>query len=166
MALLFPSCFRLPTETVSFAPQWGERSSSMFKSARSGCLVFLGLLAGCGGGAPSTSYSGPPPPHQGSLITIPGSRGYVEVVKKEVSGKSPVSAEVSFYFLKNDAATPYSPSPGAGTLAVGKKKVNLKAEGDGLVTPNGPPLFPKGGVDGWLIVDLGGKSINIPLGLR
>jgi hypothetical protein len=76
------------------------------------------------------------------------------------------SRPVSFYFLKDDAATPYSPSPGAGTLAVGKKKVNLKAEGDGLVTPNGPPLFPKGGVDGWLIVDLGGKSINIPLGLR
>jgi hypothetical protein len=138
----------------------------MFKIARSSCLVFLGLLAGCGGGAPSTSDAGPPPPHKGSLITIPGSKGYVEVVKKEVSGKSPVSAEVSFYFLKDDAATPYSPTPAAGTLAVGKKKVNLKAEGDGLVTPNGPALFPTGGVDGWLNVDLGGKSINIPLGLR
>jgi hypothetical protein len=138
----------------------------MFRIVRAGCLVFLGVLSGCGGGAPSTSDSGPPPPHKGSLITIPGGKGFVEVVKKDVSGNSPVSAEVSFYFLKDDGSTPYSPSPGAGTLTVGKKKVDLKAEGDGLVTPNGPPLLPKGGMDGTLSVDLDGKSINIPLGVR
>ena len=138
----------------------------MFRIARAGCLVFLGVLAGCGGSAPSTSDSGPPPPHKGKLIAIPGSMGYVEVVKKEVSGKSPVSAEVSFYFLKDDGTTPFSPSPSVGTLTVGKKKVDLKADGDGLVTPNGPPLFPKGGVDGVLSVELDGKSMNIPLGVR
>jgi hypothetical protein len=138
----------------------------MFKIARSGCFVFLGLLAGCGGGAPSTSYSGPPPPHKGSLVAISGGKGYVEIVKKEASGKSPVSAEISFYFLRDDGATLYSPSPNAGTLTVGQKKVDLKAEGDGLVTPNGPPLFPKSGLDGMLRVDLDGKSINIQLGLR
>jgi hypothetical protein len=138
----------------------------MFRIARSGCLVFLGCLAGCGGVAPSTSYSGPPPPHKGNLVAISGGKGYVEVVKKEVSPRSPVSAEISFYFLRDDGTTPYSPSPGAGTLTVGKKTVDLKAEDDGLVTPNGPPLFPKKGVDGMLRVDLDGKSINIPLGLR
>ena len=120
----------------------------MFRIARSGCLVFLGLLAGCGGGAPSTSYSGPPPPHKGNRIAISGGQGYVEVVKKEVSGRSPISAEISFYFLRDDGTTPYSPSPGAGTLTVGKKKVDLKAEGDGLVTPNGAsPLSEERG--GW-----------------
>ena len=138
----------------------------MFRIARSGCLVLFGLVAGCGGGAPSTSYSGPPPPHKGNLVAFPGGKGYVEVVKKEVSGKSPVRAEISFYFLRDDGVTLYSPSPSAGTLTVGKKKVDLNAEGDGLVTPNGPPLFPKSGVDGMLRVDLDGKSINIPLGLR
>jgi hypothetical protein len=138
----------------------------MFKIARSGCLVFLGLLGGCGGGAPSTSYSGPPPPHKGNVIAISGGKGYVEIVKKEVAGKSPVSAEISFYFLRDDGATPYSPSPAAGTLTVGKKKVDLKAEGDGLVTPTGLPLFPKSVVDGLLSVNLDGKSIDIPLGLR
>ncbi len=138
----------------------------MFKIVRSGCLVFLGLLAGCGGGPASTSYSGPPPPHKGNRIAISGGQGYVEVVKKEVSGRSPISAEISFYFLRNDGTTPYSPSPAAGTLTVGKKKVDLKAEGDGLVTPTGLPLFPKSGVDGMLSVDLDGKSINIHLGLR
>ncbi len=138
----------------------------MFKIARSGCFVFLGLLAGCGGGVPSTSDSGPPPPHQGNRIAISGGQGYVEVVKKEVSGRSPISAEISFYFLRNDGTTPISPSPAAGTLTVGKRKVDLKAEGDGLVTPTGLPLFPKSGVDGMLSVNLDGKSINIPLGLR
>jgi hypothetical protein len=138
----------------------------MFRIARSGCLVFLGLLAGCGGGTASTSYSGPPPPHKGNRIAISGGQGYVEVVKKEVSGRSPISAEISFYFLKDDGATLYSPSPSAGTLTVGKKKVDLKAEGEGLVTPKGPPLFPESGIDGMLRVDLDGKSINIQLGLR
>jgi hypothetical protein len=138
----------------------------MFKIARSGCLVFLGLLAGCGGGVPSTSYSGPPAPHKGNRIAISGGQGYVEVVKKEVSGRSPISAEISFYFLRDDGSTPYSPSPAAGTLTVGKRKVDLKAEGDGLVTPTGLPLFPKSGVDGMLRINLDGKSINIPLGLR
>jgi hypothetical protein len=138
----------------------------MFRIARSGCLVFLGLLAGCGGGPASTSYSGPPPPHKGNRIAISGGQGYVEVVKKEVSGRSPISAEISFYFLRNDGTTPYSPSPAAGTLTVGKRKVDLKAEGDGLVTPTGLPLFPKSGVDGMLRINLDGKSINIPLGLR
>ncbi len=138
----------------------------MVRIARAGCLVFLGVLAGCGGSAPSTSDSGPPPPHKGNLIAIPGGMGYVEVVKKEVSESSPVGAEVSFYFLKDDGKTPFSPSPGSGTLAIGKKKVDLKAEGDGLVTPDGPPLFLKGGVDGILSVELDGKSINIPLGVR
>ncbi len=138
----------------------------MFRIARTGCLVVLGVLAGCGGGAPSTLDPGTPPPHKGNLITIPGGKGFVEIVQKEVSGKSPVSAEVSFYFLKEDGTTPISPSPGAGTLTVGKKKVDLKAEGDGLVTPNGPPLFPKGGMDGVLSVELDGKSVNIPLGVR
>ncbi len=138
----------------------------MFRIAHSGCLAFLGLVAGCGGGVPSTSYSGPPPAHKGNLVAISGGKGYVEIVKKEVSGKSPVSAEISFYFLRDDGATLYSPSPSAGTLTVGKKMVDLKVEGDGLITPNGPPLFPKSGIDGMLRVELDGKPINVPLGLR
>ena len=140
----------------------------MLKIARVGCLVLLGISAGCGGGAPSTADSGPTPPHQGNLARMPGGQGYVEVVqKKAASATQTMTGEVSFYFLKDDGKTPASPAPAAGSLEVGKKKVALKAEGDALVTPSGPPLFPKsGGVDGVLSVELDGKPVNIPLGVR
>jgi hypothetical protein len=113
-----------------------------------------------------TSNPGTPPPHSGNLIVLPGGKGYVEVVKKSgVSGKAPVTGEVAFYFLK-DMSTPFSPAPSSGTLTVGKKKVSLKSEGDALVTPEGPPLFAKGDVDGALSVELDGKETTIPLGIR
>ena len=34
------------------------------------------------------------------------------------------------------------------------------------MTPEGPPLFPKGDVDGTLTVELDGKPVNIPMGVR
>jgi hypothetical protein len=92
----------------------------------------------------------------------------VEVVqKKSDSSTTPMTGEVSFYFLKEDGATPISPAPTGGTLEVGKKKLTLKPEGDALVTPAGPPLFARiDGVDGILRVELDGKTVNIPLGVR
>ena len=99
-------------------------------------------------------------------MRLPANAGYVEVVKKPGSpARTPMAGEVSFYFLK-DASTPISPAPTAGTLTVGKKKVTLKPEGDALVTPEGPPLFPNGDVDGTLTVELDGKPVNIPMGVR
>lgn len=128
------------------------------------CLMTTTLI-GCGGG-PSLSDPGPPPPHGGNLLRLPANAGYVEVVKKpSSSATTPMTGEVSFYFLK-DASTPISPTPTVGTLTVGKKKVALKSEGDALVTPEGPPLFPKGDVDGILTVELGGKPVDIPMGIR
>jgi hypothetical protein len=139
----------------------------MPKIARAAGLVLLGILTGCGGGPPSTSNAGPPPPHQGNLTTLPGGKGYVEVVqKKAASPTTPLTGEVSFYFLKDDGSTPFAPAPSTGTLTVGKKKITLEAQGDGLATPNGPPIFPKGGVDGELSVELDGKPVTIPLGVR
>ncbi len=139
----------------------------MPKIARAAGLVLLVTLSGCGGGPPSTSNPGPPPPHQGNRTSLPGGKGYVEVVqKKATSPTTPLTGEVSFYFLKEDGSTPFSPAPTSGTLTVGKKKVSLRPEGEGLATPNGPPLFPKGGVDGELSVELDGQSVTIPLGVR
>jgi hypothetical protein len=137
----------------------------MTRIARVGSFALISLLAGCGGGS-LTSNPGTPPPHGGNLIAIAGDRGYLEVVKKAgVPAKGPVTAEVSFYFLK-DPSTPYSPAPTSGTLIIGNKKVALKVQGDALVTPDGPALFPKGGVDGSVSVELDGKAVNIPLGVR
>src|SRR5947207_4391808 len=131
----------------------------MIRIARIGGFVVLGIFAGCGGGS-LTSNPGTPPPHGGDLIILPGGRGYVEVVKKaSASGKGPVTGEAAFYFLK-DMATPFAPPPRSGTLTVGRKTVTLTADGDGLVTPNGPPLF-EGDPDGTLSVELDGKPVNI-----
>ncbi len=137
----------------------------MVKVPRVSCLILLGLLTGCGGGT-STTNPGSAPPHHGNLIALPGGKGYVEIVQKEAgSAKSTMSAEVSFYLI-NQSNEPLSPAPAAGTLTIGEKKIDLKPEGEALVTPTGPPLFPKGGLDGVLSVELEGKSINIPLGIR
>jgi hypothetical protein len=98
---------------------------------------------------------------------MPGNAGLLEVVKKDTtSSTATVTSELSFYFFK-DAYTPYSPSPTSGTLTLGNgKKVQLKSEGESLVTPPGLPLFAKGDLDGSLTVELAGSSKTIPLGVR
>ena len=137
----------------------------MIRMPHAVCILLAALLTGCGQGS-LTSDPGTPPPHGGKLVKLPGGQGYVEVVKKAVtSSKESTSGEAAFYFLK-DMTDPYSPAPSSGTLTVGKKKVTLKSEGDALVTPTGPPLFAKSDVDGILSVDLDGKPISIPLGVR
>ncbi len=139
----------------------------MPRIARAGYPLVLGILIGCGGGPPSTSNTGTPPPHDGKLVKLPGGKEYVEVVQKTpASAGSPLTGELTFYFLKEDGTTPISPSPSTGTLEVGNKSITLKPDGDALATPNGPPLFPKGGLDGILSVDLDGKPVKVPLGVR
>ncbi len=98
---------------------------------------------------------------------MPGGKGYLEVVqKKATSPSTPMTGEVSFYFLKEDGSTPFSPAPTSGSLTVGKNKVALQSEGEGLATPSGAPLFPTGALDGILSVELDGKPVTIPLGVR
>ena len=101
------------------------------------------------------------------MIALPDGKGSVEVVKKNVgAGSEKASGEVAFYFLQA-GNTPMSPGPTSGTLTVGKKVVTLKCEGDALVTPEGPSLFPKGAaLDGVLSFELDGKPLSVPLGLR
>ncbi len=141
----------------------------MTRMARAGCyvlLLFAGMAAGCGSSS-LTDATGPPPPHGGTLFRLPEGKGFVEVVKKEAgASKENITGEASFYFLNKDGTTPYSAGPTTGSLTVGKTKVTLKSEGDALVTPSGPALFPKGGVDGALTFELDGKTVTIPLGLR
>ncbi len=134
---------------------------------RAAWLLCVGFSIGCGGGPPSTSNPGEPPPHGGVSISVPGGTGLVEIVTKDTSkSQQSVTSEVSFYFFKS-AYTPYSPAPSAGTLTLGNgEKVQLKSEGEALVTPPGPALFKKGVVDGTLTVQLDGASRTIPLGVR
>lgn len=140
----------------------------MIRSRDSRILPLLAALPllGCEPGPPSTTATGPPPPHQGAVLELPDGEGFVEIVqKKPASPKTPLDKELSFYFLK-DMTTPLAPSPSTGTLTVGKKAVELKADGDALVTPAGPPIFPQGDLEGILKVELGGGAKSIPLRTR
>jgi hypothetical protein len=130
----------------------------MFRIAQASCLLLIGMSIGCGG-APSTSNAGTPPPHAGNLIPLPEGGGFVEVVKK--------TGGASFYFFKDSSYTPFTPAPSSATLTTANgKKVELKADGDAIVTPPGTPLSKGGEVEGVLSVDLGGKTQSIPLGVR
>jgi hypothetical protein len=125
----------------------------------------LGLLfsGGCSSKI-STADPGPPPPHGGTIVFFPDRSGVVEVVKKD--GKEPMISEVSFYFFA-DAWTPYEPAPESGVLVLSDERtISLKADGDALVTPPGPPLFADGDVDGVLRVTIDGETRQIPLGVR
>jgi hypothetical protein len=129
-------------------------------------LVLAALLAAGCGGQGATSDPGPPTPHGGELISLPGGKGFVEVVKKAGStSKAPSIAEVSFYFHKT-MTTPYSPAPTSGSLTIGKKTISLQSSGDALVTPSAAAPLMKGDLDGVLSVELDGKPTAIPLGVR
>lgn len=129
------------------------------------CFLAASLLVGCGQGS-LTSDPGTPPPHGGRLVRLPGNQGFLEIVKTGgAPGKSNKVEKVEFYLLK-DMATPFSPAPSSATLTVGKKKTDLRVDGDALVTPGGPAVFGKGDVDGVLSVEVDGKAMNIPLGVR
>jgi hypothetical protein len=166
-AIRWERLFAARTLPAAIVPSGKSDNFGVFfmpKLARAASLSLLGLFIGCGG-PPSLSDGGPPPAHGGNLIALPGGQGYVEVVQKDGTAGKSMSAEASFYFLK-DGTTPMSPAPSAGTLTVGKNTVTLKPSGDALVTPDGPPLFPKGVVDGRLSVQIDGKTTVIPLGMR
>ena len=135
------------------------------------CLCLLGLclagsVVGCHGDTLSTTDLGTAPPHAGSLITLPGGRGFIEVVKKE--GQAPITSEVAFYFYRDSVYTPLDSIPETGELVMdGKRKVSLISDGEGaLVTPTGPVLFGKRDVEGMLIVEVDGETRQIPIGIR
>jgi hypothetical protein len=129
----------------------------------------IGLIVGCGCGAFSTGATGFVAPHGGMLMPfrVGKKKGLIEIVKKEGSG--PITAEVSFYFYKENGSqfVPYNPAPDAGTLEVNRgKKVVLESDDDALVTPTGPVLFENSAVEGTLSVEFDDETRVFPLGIR
>ena len=125
-------------------------------------------MIGCGGGPPSTSNPGTPPPHGGNLIKLPGGKEFVEVVQKTAaSATAPMTGEVTFYFLKEDGTTPISPAPSTGTLD-GRQAERSPSSPKGMGSPprTGRPCSPRPGLDGILSVELDGKPVKLPLGVR
>lgn len=109
-----PWSFAVEADCMPF-PYWQTRSPAFFlemisllsRISRVGpCCVLLVLscaLGGCGGSSPSLESA--PPPHQGSMISLPDGKGSVEVVKKTVDASSKTtSGEVAFHFLQSGNA--------------------------------------------------------------
>ncbi len=131
------------------------------------CFLMIVLLAGCGNPGLSTSDPGKPLPHGGTPVSLPGGKGFVEVVKKaDVPREGNVVGEVQFFFLNEDFS-PNEAKPTSGSLAVNKGTViTLLVKDGGLATPAGKPLFAGKDPDGLLTAEVDGKTLAVPLGLR
>jgi len=129
-------------------------------------VLFLTLNTfGCGGQSISTKNPGQEPPHEGMLVPMPAGKGYVEVVKK--TGTAPISSEVTFYLYRDGKYTPFDSTPESPVLVLdSKKSVKLKVVDDAMVTPEGPVLFGKRDVEGFLRFELDGESIQVVIGGR
>jgi len=126
-------------------------------------LVLLStiVVAGCDSQAIDLTKVAPPPPHQGTVMPLPGGKAVVEVVR---TGDKQYDFE--FYFLTNDLK-PLPGAPTSGTLTVGKSNLELVASGDHLVSKGGTrKLFPDGTIGGDLKVTVDGTEILMPLGIR
>ncbi len=130
------------------------------------------FLAGCGGGAPSTSPQ-PIPPHGGNVFPIPDGLGHVEFVVKAnadpAKSKNGPPTVFAAYFLNPDRTAPLSPAPTDvrfnSNVPGGVKTYALLAKGDGFESEPAP--YRGGtGIDGELTCDLGGKRVTIPILVR
>ena len=139
-------------------------NSPMIRMPHAVCILLAALLTGCGQGSLTSDPGRLLPRRQArQAARRSGLRRGGQEGRDFEQGIDQWRGRVLF---PQGHDRPVSPAPSSGTLTVGKKKVTLKSEGDALVTPTGPPLFAKSDVDGILSVDLDGKPISIPLGVR
>ncbi|CAN5790835.1 hypothetical protein BH23PLA1_BH23PLA1_28000 [soil metagenome] len=144
---------------------------------RTGALalaIALGLLVtGCGsggtGGAGTVGgeYASVDGPHGGRAFTLPGERGYVEVVPE--SGTSPDRKLVA-YFLGPDLSTPLQGASGVSAELEPEfdppRTVSLTEAAPG--TFETPPVRELSGdmLTGTLTGTIGGESFSVPFALQ
>ncbi len=132
----------------------------MRKLPSTGALL-LALLAGCADLTPTASKT----PHNGTLVTLPEDKGFVEVAKQADPDKEG-QVQVVIYFLGPNRQAMGSP-PTAARLKLGGKStppVDLGAGPDGsLITP---PLPDVGEVTGTLTATIEGKEVSVPIAIR
>ncbi len=90
-----------------------------------GLLILpAGLLAGCGG-VNTTSGGAPAAPHGGIMATVPGGKGYAEVMVGPATGPGglrkgqQVKSQIAAFFYQPDGTTEMSPAPTDVTVKVG-----------------------------------------------
>jgi hypothetical protein len=131
------------------------------------------LLAGCGG---SSSQSGglPASPHQGNLVSLPGDRGFVEVlIDSGVAAgdrRTQAKPRIVAYFYQPDGTTEMSPGPSEVKVKVGTGEKSPVLNLSPLPKESGkyasePGTFPDG-FKGELDAKFNGESVQTPFTIR
>jgi hypothetical protein len=132
-------------------------------------LVSLAALGppGCGGaGHDQRAAVGVVASHGGTLLTLPGGKGFVELVVEPATPKSAKTpGALAAYFLKADGTGPIDPTPTGVTFTPERgKPVKLAAKGDHFVSEPGP-YTPGRELSGELTADIGGP-VQVPVQTR
>jgi hypothetical protein len=137
-------------------------------------LVVL-LLSGCGGTG-SAGNPLPSPQHGGSIVALPGERGFVELkterppVTKEKKVAPTASTKILAYFYAPDGTTAMSPVPTDVTLRIGTSergtdvKLSPEPKEAGLLVSQ-PGSYPDE-LRGQIALTLGGEPVKADFMLR
>lgn len=140
-------------------------------------VLLAAPLAGCSHRSSGT-FPTEPPPHGGMLLTLPGGRGFAELLVEQPPARSGKDAGrdavIVAYFLQGDRKSPLEPAPKDVRVAV--------ASGPQVpLTPRPHPEDPSkagqfasgvgkygesGALSGELHADLGGEAVDLPFAIR
>jgi hypothetical protein len=131
------------------------------------------LLLGCEQQAATSSGSAAsPPPHGGFLITLPGGKGYAEIVNKvaaQTAGRRPNST-ITVYFLQTDMKSPITPAPTNVSMTVDSggtpQTVPLTASAEGEFSSKPGQYGGGGDLNGKLTATIGSDSVTAPVAIR
>jgi hypothetical protein len=145
----------------------------MLKSIRCFCLMIVPacLLAGCGGSPKELPIA--QAAHGGSLVTLPGERGYVEILVEAAAGggrKAQGKSQIVAYFFQPDATTAMSPGPSdvKVKLGTGEKGAVVDLSPDPKAAgkfASEPGTFPEG-FNGQLDANVKGEAIQVSFSIR
>jgi hypothetical protein len=126
------------------------------------------MLGGCGGGGQPTTAE--VPLHGGTIVALPGNRGFAEILN-EVKPEAR-SSTVVVYFVQPDMKSPLSPAPSDVRLKIqlGRKDSIVRlapdpATGDPLAAArfaSPPGNYPWEARENELIATIDGQSVTVP----
>ncbi|HWE36587.1 MAG TPA: hypothetical protein VG406_08475 [Isosphaeraceae bacterium] len=140
--------------------------------------LLIALILGCSR-SPKT-FPTDPPPHGGVLLTLPGGRGFAEVLLDQPPAQSSRDAGrnsvIVAYFLQADKKTPLEPPPTGVRVAVdpgGGQQVPLSPRPHpedpskaGQFASAVGPYGESGALSGELRADLDGEAVALPFSIR
>jgi hypothetical protein len=140
----------------------------MPRASLSAVFLFAASLAGCAGPKPILP---PPPPHGGTAFPLPQGKGFVEVVRQDVSDQ-PTQTQLVIYFLDSEGKPLSSESIVASFQPRGRRaaSVALKTIGDADPLKSGAlasaPFGDPGEIVGVLSATIERNPVSIPISIR